>query len=163
MDHSAIGARLAALRKALRFSQAAMAERLGIGIASWRRYEGGERVPQVETLWDVLRLEPRTDPAWLLTGQGSMWRAAHADDAQARDVAMLVRQLREAHERAERLQGQLSDDEAALLAAYRAADADARAWLLEAANEAAGEEPGGSTPDAPGVRAGRPQSKSGQP
>ena len=68
--------RLKAAREMLKLSQRAMAERLGIGLRTWQKYECGETPPGAKVL-EALQREGFS-AGWVLTGQEPIRRARDA-------------------------------------------------------------------------------------
>ncbi len=68
---SNFGQRLQKVQKEARFSQAEMAQQLGISISSWKNYLTGKRVPGVDIAEKICK-ELEVSPDWLLLGEGFM-------------------------------------------------------------------------------------------
>lgn len=64
-----VGERIRELRGEMQ--QAELADKLGIHKNTMANYERGERFPDVNILLKILEVFPETNPAWLLTGEGS--------------------------------------------------------------------------------------------
>jgi transcriptional regulator with XRE-family HTH domain len=66
-----IGTRIAEVRRFANLSQVQLAEQLGISKPGLANYERGVRVPPASLVVDLC-VAHKIDPAWLLTGRGSM-------------------------------------------------------------------------------------------
>lgn len=66
---ASVGERIRELRKEMQ--QSDLAGKLGIHKNTMTNYERGDRFPDVNILLKLLKVFPDTNPAWLLTGEGS--------------------------------------------------------------------------------------------
>ena len=97
-----IGERLRSVRGDV--SQSDFADRLGISLSSWRRYESGERDPDAETLV-ALHEKVGVNPLWILCGKRESAEAEMARLVNTAGIALATEQGRIAFE----WQGQLVD------------------------------------------------------
>jgi transcriptional regulator with XRE-family HTH domain len=75
---ASIGSRLKQWRTAVNLTQEEVAERSGIPLSTYKKYEGDNRVPGGEALADLANIGP--NPHWILTGRGDMCVPEGASD-----------------------------------------------------------------------------------
>ncbi len=84
-----LSTRLVRVRKHLRMTQEALAERTGIPLSTLKKYEGSHREPGAEALAQMANAD--INAYWLLSGEGPMLLTAskigHASDAAVRFVS----------------------------------------------------------------------------